>query len=173
MEKSTEKIFLNYPNVKKRFEGEDVPLTNTEEVFYQLALFVSDPEKYSFNTGLFYKYLTNEDLIFGLRILIDFFQKDTVLIQNKRNAFINAGELEDEILYNQTTFAKYLKERGLNYTPTKLGTYYRREKQNPTGKFPLEDISVNGTPYWVETTVQAYANELLARKEKEGEKNIE
>ncbi|WP_019156863.1 hypothetical protein [Robertmurraya massiliosenegalensis] len=167
MKKSLEKVYTNYPNVKRRMNGEDVPLTNTEEVFHQLALFISEPDKYSFNTGLFYKYLKDDDLILGIRIMIDFFQKDTLLIKNKRNAFLTARELDEETLYNQTTFAKYLDDKGLNFTPNKLGTYYRREKKKPTGRFPLEDISVNGTPFWVESTVQAFTKELLAKKENE------
>ncbi|MFE7150950.1 hypothetical protein [Heyndrickxia sporothermodurans] len=116
----------------------------------------------------FYEYLENEDLILGLHFLVDFFQKDTFLIKNKRNLLVNIGQLENEQFYNQTTFAKYLSEHGLNYSPTKLGTYYRREKNGVTnGKFPLEDILINGTPYWYESTVDLFTRELLAlEKEK-------
>ncbi|MFB7305501.1 hypothetical protein [Heyndrickxia sporothermodurans] len=100
--------------------------------------------------------------------MVDFFQKDTFLIKNKRNLLVNIGQLENEQFYNQTTFAKYLSEHGLNYSPTKLGTYYRREKNGVTnGKFPLEDILINGTPYWYESTVDLFTRELLAlEKEK-------
>lgn len=182
MNKSLKQIFNNYPNVEKKFNGDDVPLTKIESVFYQLSLFVSEPDKYSFDINLFYEYLRDEDLLLGLRFILDFFQKDTYLIKNKRDAFINIGNIEGEKIYSQSTFAEYLEQKGLNYTKTKIGIYHRREKQRikegkkPNGIIPLADFEIDGTPYWYESTVDWFARELLKdeknlKKSKTSKKN--
>ncbi|MBU8732541.1 hypothetical protein KM915_21055 [Cytobacillus oceanisediminis] len=170
MKKSLEKIYSRFPSVELKMKGEEIPLTNVEDVFYQLALFVSNPDMFSFNINLFYKYLQNEELILGMEIILDFFQKDTFLIQNKKESFIKAGSSDNEKLYNQTSFANYLSERGLNYNPIKLGTYYRREKEKRTGKIPLEDLLIDGKPYWYESTVDLFARELLKDEKNKSKK---
>ena len=164
MNKSLNDILNKYPNVKKRFNGEDIVLTNEEDVFYQLALFVNDPNRYSFNTNLLYKYLTDLDLIFALKVMVTFFQKDTFLIQNKKAMFIDSDDLEKETLYNQTTFSKYLIGKGLNFPVTKITTYNRR------GKLPKGDIIINGTPYWYESTVELFAKEEKKKEEQKTNK---
>jgi hypothetical protein len=159
MKRAVQQIFERYPNVKKKIQGEEtIPLTNIENVFYQLALFCNDPQTYSFDLSLFYKYLENDDLIFAIQTVIAFFQKDTYLIQDKKHFFINSDEIKNQKLYNQTMFAKYLSENGLNYSPNKLGVYYRR------GKIPNPDLVINGTPYWFQSTVQMYLNEQINEK---------
>jgi hypothetical protein len=156
--------------VERKFKEELTPLTNTENVFYQLALFVEDPEKYSFNINLFYDYLQERDLITGLRIILEFFQKDTYLIKNKRNAFINLGDFEEDKIFNQKNFSKYLEEKGLNYTNAKINVYVARERKRikegkePLGIVPLADFEIDGTPYWYESTVELFANQLLQKR---------
>lgn len=161
MKKSLEHLLKKYPSVKKKINGEDIPLTNVEDVFYQLALFIKDPDTYSFNINLFYKYLDNEDLKIAIQTIIHFFQKDTYLIQGKKDIFINSEDIENEKLYNQSNFAKYLQEEhGLKFSQSKIATYYNR------GSFIKADLIINGTPYWYKSTV-----ELYARERKEIEKN--
>ncbi|HZH60495.1 MAG TPA: hypothetical protein VEY70_13155 [Metabacillus sp.] len=155
MKYSAEYIYRHYPNVKRRIEGENIQLTNVEDIFYQLALFFNEPERYSFNLSLLYRYLEDDDLIRAIQAVIHFFKKDTYLLKRKNHSFINSDELENEKLYNQTMFAEYLTKKGFNYTSNKLGVYYQR------GKLPEADIKINGTPYWYESTVELFAKHHL------------
>lgn len=165
MKRTLQYIFDRYPSVKEKLDGGVNPSTNVEEVFYQMALFISDPEKYSFNINLLYKYLENEDLTFALQTIITFFQKDTYLIQNNQNLFINAEELKNTKLYNQTMFAKYLTNNGVNYSVNKFSTYYKRSIEGKNKKIPKPDLLINGTPYWYENTVQIFLENELQEKE--------
>ena len=160
MKRSLQYIFDRYPNVEKMMDGQNVPLTNVEDVYYQLALFIGDPETYSFNINLLYKFLENEDLSFALKIITVFFQKDTYLIKESGNILIGLEELNNTKMYNQTMFANYLSVNGLNFSPNKLSTYYGRKK------LPKADLVINNTPYWFEQTVELYMKELLNQEQK-------
>ncbi len=150
MKNSLNNIYSRFPNVKIKKVNQDLQVTNTEDIFYQLSLFLEDPETYAFNINLIYKYLRNEDLLFALSIIVDFFQSETKLIDSSLNRFIHQNIFEKEKFYNQTMFANYLKENGHNFTPHKLRVYYVR------GKLPKPDLVINGTPYWFEATVIKY-----------------
>lgn len=150
MKKSLDQIYNLYPNVAKKMKKEDVVLTNVEDVFYQLALFANDPDTYSFNLTLIYKNLTDDHLVFALETIIEFFQKDTYLIKDKKVSFIRNTD-ETEELYNQTMFAKYLSENGLtSYSPRSINVYYER------GKLPKADKIINKKPHWYESTVELF-----------------
>ncbi|WP_430510732.1 hypothetical protein [Gottfriedia solisilvae] len=155
MKRSLNLLLENYPIIEKKLNGENIPLTNTEDVFYQLALYIKDPETYSFNINLLYKFLKDKELIDALHIIFDFFQKDTNLITTPENTFINKEDLNKEEIYNQSTFAKYLTENGLKYTPNKINTYFQR------GKIPRADITIGGKPYWFESTVESYLKQNI------------
>ena len=160
MKRSLQYIFDRYPNVEQKAEGQNIPLTNVEDVYYQLSLFIADPETYSFNINLLYKFLENEDLSFALKIITDFFQKDTYLIKESGNIIIGTDDLNNTKMYNQTMFANYLSVNGLNFSPNKLSMHYRRQK------LPKPDLVINNTPYWFEHTVELYMKELLTQKRK-------
>lgn len=145
-------ILDNYPNVKKKINGQNVQLTNTEDVFFQLAKFVENPEQYSFNINLLYKFLENDDLIFALQTILYFFRNETYLIQDKESFIV---QQKKERILNQTGFADYLKENGLNYYPAKIRVEYYR------GKLPKPDIMINEKPHWYETTVKLFTQKKL------------
>jgi hypothetical protein len=153
MKRSILYIYDKYPNVQKKIEGKQIPLTNIESVFHQMCLFINDPEKYSFNTNLLYQYLKNEDLIIALQTLITFFQRDTYLIEENNNSFVNAEEIKNTTLYNQKMLSDYLKNNGLNFSPNKVSVYYKRMK------LPKPDLVINDTPYWFERTAELFMQE--------------
>lgn len=155
MKRSLKALLDRYPTVEKKLKGENSPSTNVEDVFYQMALFIEDPDTYSFNINLLYKFLENEDLSFALKIITTYFARDTDLIKESENLFVNADEIANSKMYNQTTFAKFLKEKGYNFSPNKVSVYHKR------GKLPKADLTINGTPYWFEETVKLYVKSLV------------
>ncbi|WP_242466407.1 hypothetical protein [Bacillus thuringiensis] len=62
--------------------------------------------------------------------------------------------------FNQSEFARELKNAGLEYTQAKIATYRKR------GKFVEEDVILSGVPYWSKSTVENYINYLKLNKGK-------
>ncbi len=147
-------IYDRYPSVEKYEHGDSVQLTNAEEVFYQLAKFIQEPDKYSFNLALLYKNLEDEDLVFGLGVIIQFFENDTYLIKEKGAMLLKDFRRDHEKLYSQSMFATYLANHGYNFTPRKITTYYNRDK------LPKPDLKIGNTPYWYESTLEKYMQTL-------------
>lgn len=164
LKNATEYIYEKYPKVKDKMDNNDILLTNVEDIFYQMAMFVQDPDRYSFNLSSLYKYLTNDDLINAIQVIVTFFQKDTLLIEDKNSIFVQNKDFQDEKMYNHTKFAAFLTEHGLKYSAPKVFTYWSR------GKIPKGDIMINGTPYWTESTVKVYLRQELQREEEKKKK---
>lgn len=61
---------------------------------------------------------------------------------------------ESDPIINQKIFADILSSYGHNFDIRKLNTYYKR------GKMPAADLTINGTPYWYESTAEKYALSL-------------
>lgn len=167
MKRTLQYIYDKHPKVKERMEGKNTPLTNTEDVFYQLALFIKEPDTYSFNISLLYKYLEGEDLIFALKNILTFFQNDTFLLGKDNNVFNDPDVLEKQTMYNQKMFANYLIEKGLTYSVGKLNVLYNR------GKVPKGDLLIDNTPYWYEQTVKLFANEEIEKINAKAKKQID
>lgn len=147
---SLDKIFSRYPNVKKKYYGEDVLLTNIENTFYQLSMFVTHPKNYSFNIGSLYQYGTEEEILLALKTIEIFFHKDARLISDQSLKSHDEARPEKEDLFNQAMFARYLQKHGLNFTPAKLAVYKKR------GKLPSSDLTIQGKPYWYRSSVEYY-----------------
>ncbi|MEB9464655.1 hypothetical protein P4I88_31190, partial [Bacillus cereus] len=113
MKKSLEEIYKKYPKVKERMNGTLCPLTNVEDTFYQLSLFINDPCLYSFNMNTLYTHLKDNDLLFALQTIIKFFQQDTNLISEKDILKISEEDLHKEKIYNQKMFSEYLTQSGV------------------------------------------------------------
>lgn len=158
MKGSLQMIFDKYPKVKEKFYNNEIQLsTNQEDVFYQLCLFMNEPDKYSFNISLLYQFLEDNELIFALQTISFFFRNDTYLIKEKQNLLIK--DVSDDIeLFNQQMFSDYLSNNGFNFSPQKVNTYKRR------GIIPQGDISIGGKPYWLKETVEQYLRELKQNK---------
>lgn len=167
MKMSLKYVYERYPNVKDKVEGKtkgkEVQLTNTEDAFYQLALFFNDPDGYSFNVAVLYKNLQDDDLSYALQALLYFFRNDTYLIKHKEkiSPFLISehDEIDTEGLYNQTKAADYLQSFGLNYSQSKIATYLSRG-----GNIPSPDITIRGKPFWYETTLKLFAEEESNRE---------
>lgn len=160
MKYSLNYLYKEYPRVQQKINGDEIQLTNVEDIIMQLAMFIRQPDKYSLNVGLFYKTLEGEDLTKALSALVYFFQSDTYLIKDKESFIF--PNMDKEKMYNQTNFARYLKDEGLNWTQGKIAMYLIRDN------FPAPQTNVNGKPYWYESTVKMFAEE---EKIKQAQKN--
>lgn len=129
-------------------------LNEVEQVFLRLAWFFENPKEENFNLESFYKRLDNEWLELALEVVYVFFRQDTFLIQKPTHSIITDGDY----YFNQTRFAKFLSENGLNYGRSKLGVYIKR------GKAPKADITLSGTNYWERSTCERYLQNELEKQ---------
>lgn len=140
MKNATEKIIENFPNLEKYLVNESVlptdetlsNLSDVEEVFLRLAWFFESPETEKYNLENFYKYLEDEWLELGLEAIHLFFTNDTHLIKRPNPPIITDGDY-----MNQSKFAEFLSQNGLNYDKAKLSVYIQR------GKAPKDDITIS------------------------------
>ncbi|MEK5081068.1 hypothetical protein MKX73_19265 [Solibacillus sp. FSL W7-1436] len=148
-----QKIFERFPNVEKKIKNlEEVVFSNKEFVFYQLALFINDPKEYQFSLNTLYQYLTDEDLLFALNIIVEYFQKETDLMRSIEKSIYNDNLLKNETLITQTMFAKIIEEKtGKPFKQGNINVYFKRGK-----KIPGADLIINKTPYWKESTVMEF-----------------
>jgi len=129
-------------------------LTNVEQVFLRLAWFFENPNKENFNLESFYKHLEDDWLEFGLELIHLFFRNDTYLIKEPTHSIITDGDY----YMNQSRFAEFLSEHGLNYDKAKLSVYISR------GKAPKADIIISGTKYWERPTCERFLKEQIQSK---------
>ena len=87
--------------------------------------------------------------ITALKLITQFFQKDTYLIQNSSFVIIKDGS--DYL--NLTQFAQFLTDQGLRYDRQKVNLYYER------GKIPQPDLLIGGTKYWSRETATRYTEQ--------------
>lgn len=156
---SVNRIFEVYPNVKQKVDNPLEPslvLINEEYVFYQLVLFLKNPKKNQFSLNMIYEYLRDEDLIFALEMLIEYFQKDTGLIRNVSQTYYSE-QLKKEQLVGQKKFSEMVESAlpGVKFAPAMVHTYWKRNN----GKIPSADLIINQTPYWTEKTVSKFIEE--------------
>lgn len=163
MKIATERIIEKFPMLEEELSSnENVLLSNhaleklseVEQVFLRLACFFEKPNEGNFNLESLYKHLNNEWLEFALEVIHTFFHKDTYLIQDPTHSIITDGDY----YMNQSRFADFLKENGLNYDRSKLNIYIKR------GKAPKADITIGGTKYWERSTCEKFLEEQLHRE---------
>ncbi|MEH6945436.1 hypothetical protein [Bacillus sp. JJ722] len=157
--RSVDRIFEVYPKIKHKIENPLEPslvLTNEEYVFYQLVLFFKKPKKIQFSLNMIYEYLKDEDLIFALEMLIEYFQKDTELVRNVSQSFYSE-QLKKEQLVGQKKFSVMVESAipGVKFPPAMVHTYWKRNN----GKIPGADLIIDQTPYWTEKTVAKFIEE--------------
>ncbi|MCM3227538.1 hypothetical protein [Terribacillus saccharophilus] len=162
---SVNKVIERYPNIKPKLDDPhnlEVVLTNQEGLFYQLVRFFQDPSSVQFNLNSIYDYLQNEEIIFALEVIIDFFQRDTNLTRKVDKNFYNMHEVTKNPLYKQTTFVEKMDElvEGHKLSKPALHTLYRRGSD----KIPNPILIIGGTPYWDEPTVVRYAKNYAREK---------
>jgi len=157
---ATDKIIEKFPALEKELyevEGESTSeLSDVEQVFLDLALFFENPKEANFNLASLYKHLDNDWLEFALKTIHTFFHKDTFLIQDPTHSIITEGDY----YMNQTRFAEFLNENGLNYDNAKLSVYISR------GVVPEADITISGTKYWERTTCERFLEEQVQKNRK-------
>lgn len=162
MKSATKRIIESFPVLKKHLLTEELPtngdskLNQVEQVFLQLARFFENPNKEAFNLAVFYKDLDNEWLEFGLELIHRYFTDGTYLIKNPTHSIITDGDY----YMNQTRFADYLKENGLNFDRAKLSMYIKR------GIVPQADITISGTKYWERLTCENFLEEQMLKGSK-------
>jgi hypothetical protein len=158
MKKTTQRIVEQFANLKEKvvkkqgssIVDDAIHLSNpVEQTFLQLALFFEYPEEAHFDLASLYKDLDNDWLEWALKLITQFFQEDTFLIQNPSFTMIKDGS--DYL--NLTQFAQFLTEQGLRYDRQKVNLYYER------GKIPQPDLLIGGTKYWSRDTATKYSKE--------------
>lgn len=163
MKKSTKRIIEIFPNFERKLKAyknillvEEAMkgLNKVEATFLKLAWFFEEPEHENFNIGLLYQHLDGEWLELALELMTQFFKEDTYLIQQPTISIIREGK---DHFFNQTQFADFLFENGLNYDKRKLNVYYSR------GKLPKADVSLAGKPYWNRSTVESFCKQEKSR----------
>lgn len=154
---ATKRIIEKIPQLKEYLQGTPVKnspeLSQTELTFLDLANFFENPDQKEFYLSSIYHHLNDDWLEFALEVIHLFFTKDTYLIKNHTHSIITDGDS----YMNQSRFADYLKENGLNYDRSKLGVYVKR------GKAPKADIIISGTKYWERLTCERFLEEEFNR----------
>ncbi|WP_337969853.1 hypothetical protein [Virgibacillus salexigens] len=163
MKSATKRILNSFPVLEKHLPSNESAilsdqilsnLSEVEQVFLRLIWFFENPNKENFNLESFYKHLDNEWLELALESVHMFFVDDTYLIQNPTHSIITDGDY----YMNQSRFAEFLSENGLNYDRSKLGVYIKR------GKAPKADITISGTNYWERSTCERFLEEQKNKK---------
>lgn len=155
MKTATQKIMNSFPMLEKYLPDHDSALlsdevlsklSDTEQVFLQMAWFIEAPDKENFNLKLLFNKVDKDWLGFALETINVFFEKDTYLLEEMPFSVIT----ENSMYYNQSDFAAYLSQHGLRFSRAKVNMYWNR------GKLPNPDITVSGIPYWELTTCESY-----------------
>src|SRR5699024_7124192 len=155
MKQSTKRILEHFPFLEEHLKTNESALltdevlsklNNVEQIFLRLAWFFENPETENFNLESIYKNLDNNWIELSLEVIRLFFVKDTYLIQKPTHAVITDGDY----YMNQSKFANFLTENGLNYDRAKINMYIKR------GIIPDPDITVSGTKYWERSTCEKF-----------------
>ncbi|MEK5105023.1 hypothetical protein MKX83_24080 [Cytobacillus sp. FSL M8-0252] len=170
--KSIEMIFNRFPNVKNKYDEPSNPqiiLTNQEAVFYNLVQFFNQPDAFQFSLNMIYEYLKDEDLLFAMEVSLSFFQSDTSLVQNVEQTYYDRNLMNEKIV-GQKGFSRMVEENieGIKFKPSMIHVYWHRN----SGRIPNADLIIDGTPYWLEKTVESFIEREreYRKRKKEGKK---
>lgn len=173
MKKATYLLLNYFPKFKKHIKAYEnlfmaenaiASLNDTEKIFLKLAWFFESEGKYEFNLYWLYQ-LEGEWLEFALDLIEIFFKEDTYLFQKNKPPHSLLIDADDYL--TQTDFARFLQEKGFDYTQNKVAVYRKR------GKFPKEDILIAGKPYWSRYTAEIFLRKLELEKKRKESKNDE
>jgi hypothetical protein len=153
--RALEMIYANFPNVKKRMEDpSSVVLSNEQElVFYQLALFISEPKKKKktlLNHTDAYNILDDKQMRLYLDVLDYSFNPSGRL--NKKNETFKASDY-----IKQRTFFNMLVEAVPNTTMDKKAYFWRYVTLGTV--VPPPDLVIDGVLFWLKETVEAFLEE--------------
>ncbi|CAI6330877.1 hypothetical protein [Bacillus subtilis] len=170
---SIKKIYERYPKIEEKHKNPNDPqliLTNQEAVFYQLAEFFKKPDEVQFSLNMIYNYLKNDELLFAIQVMIEFFQKDTSLTQDIEQSFYDT-QLSRENILGQKSFAELVQKSmpGVKFKPSMVHVYWKRK----TGRIPNADLIIDGTPYWKETTVKSFIEKEKVYRADKDKKRLE
>lgn len=160
------KIYSRFPNVKKKannMKDPNISLTTQESVFFQLTLFFKNPELHQFSINMLYEHLQDEDLIFSMQMMIEFFQKETTLIRDVSQSFYDSQLLNSQIV-GQKRFSEMVEKAipGIKFRASMINVYWSRGSD----RIPRPDLIIDGTPYWLIETIQIFIKEEKAKKRK-------
>lgn len=152
MKKSIEKIYTKFPMLSAHLNDSDTiakkELAKEEYVFLKMIKFFNETEE-SFDVALLKENLERDWLAFALDVLNTYFKEDTYLMPEDQSMTI----YEHDPLLNQTAFAQFLSDNGLNFDRRKFSTYRGR------GLMPYPDVTIAGIPYWKTSTAKDYLND--------------
>lgn len=166
---SVTRIYARYPAVKKKIQKPNDPkvsLSTKEAVFIQLVKFFENPSDYQFSLNMLHENLENDDLLFALEMVVVFFQKDTVLVQDVEQTFYDSNLLREPIV-GQKKFSTMVEEsiKGMKFRPSMLYMYWKRQSD----RIPRPDMIIDGTPYWKESSVKSFIEK--EKKDRRKKKN--
>jgi hypothetical protein len=146
-------IYERYPNIKKKIENPEFELRDkTEITLYNLSLFFENPSTNNFNLNELVNYLEGEDLVFTLKVIVDYFESSTGLLKNNEHHLLKEMFNDIEIL-NQKNIVLYLEKLGYNLgknAKVVLNVYYNR------GKLPNPDLIIFDKPVWFKSTIDSF-----------------
>lgn len=115
------------------------------DILFQLKKHLS--EGYFFDLSLL-KELDEEYLEIALGAI-----NEALLNQSYRPSVKVLFQKENDPFLNQASFAAYLTGKGLQFSPAKVATYYKR------GVLPEADLMLEGKAYWYQSTIEKYYQE--------------
>lgn len=157
MKNATKKVLDYFPMLEKHVPEHDSTLLSnetlsklneTEQIFLRLIWFFENPDKENFNLESLYKEVDRDWLAFALEAIYSFFKNDTYLLDKQDFSMVT----RDSKYLNQTEFANYLTENGLNYSRHKLHVYLNR------GNIPAPDLTISNAKYWLLSTCDRFLN---------------
>ena len=154
MNRGLELVYDNFPNVKKRMEDPSSVVFESEEeiIFYQLALFISEPQnkkKTILNLTDAHNALERDKLRLYLDV-VDY-------------CLVPSGKLENH--YKGFDATEYVKQRtfydmlvqAIPNTTLNSSHFWRSVKQ---GKIvPSPDLVIDGQNFWLKSTVKQFIQE--------------
>ncbi|MCP3029617.1 hypothetical protein [Halobacillus sp. A5] len=129
---------------------------DVEQTFLRLVCFFEEPDDENFNLASIYKHLDDDWLNLALQAIHVFFSEDTYLMKKPTFSVIR----ESDEYKNQTQFAQYLKEHGLQYDRSKINVYVKR------GIVPTPDLEIAGSKYWKGSTCEVYLKKEIEKRNK-------
>src|SRR5690606_33950560 len=128
MNKSIKAIYERYPNINKKIDNPEFELRDKKETtFYNLCLFLKNPEKHTFQLNELVDYLEGEDLVLALKVIVDFFELNSKLLNNNQHHLLK--EMFNEVkMLDQKNIALYLEKLGYdlgNNAKTVINVYYK------------------------------------------------
>lgn len=160
------KIYERFPNVKlksKNMKDPNISLTTQESVFFQLTLFFKNPELHQFSINMIYEHLRNDDLLFSIQMMIEFFQKETNLTKDVEQSFYSDNLLKSQIV-GQQRFSQMVEKAipGMKFRASMINVYWNRGSD----RIPRPDLIMDGTPYWLVETINTFIKKEKSKRKK-------